>query len=347
VSGGALRRLVVDLQSTAPHMRLPQWASDTLRNETPSGWETIIVQSPTVSAGDGTNRVSKETLDAVASAEAYFGFGVPAELISAAPRLRWAHSASAGVGGSLTPEFRASGALLTNSAGVYAEAMADTVVAGVFYFARGLDYAVHQQRDAKWDQTPFVTATARMREVQELRVLVIGAGGIGSAVARRLRALGCHTVGIRRRPELGIPDGFERVAGPNDVDAELSKADVVVLSAPLTGESRHLLDGRRLALLPDGAIVVNVARGALLEEAALIGALDSGRVRGAVLDVFAKEPLPVDSPFWRHPRVLVTPHVSGVSPRHWERALALFQENWRRWTAGEPLRNVVDLTAGY
>ena len=241
-------------------MRLPQWASDKLRNETPPGWETVIVQSPTVSAGDGTNRVSDETMNAVATAEAYFGFGVPAELISGAPRVRWTHSASAGVGGSLTPEFRASGAVLTNSAGVYAEAMADTVVAGVFYFARGLDYAVHQQRDAKWDQTPFVTPTARMREVQELRILVIGAGGIGSAVGRRLRALGCETVGIRRRPELGVPEGFARVAGPDAIDAELAVADVVVLSAPLTGESRHLLDQRRLSLLPDGAIVVNVAR---------------------------------------------------------------------------------------
>ena len=118
MSSGALRRLVVDLQSTAPHMRLPQWASDKLRNETPSGWETVIVQSPTVSAGDGTNRVSDETMNAVSTADAYFGFGVPAELISGAPHVRWAHSASAGVGGSLTPEFRASGAVLTNSAGV-------------------------------------------------------------------------------------------------------------------------------------------------------------------------------------------------------------------------------------
>lgn len=341
------RRLVVDLQSTAPHMKLPDAAAALLRQETPDGWELVIVQSPTVSAGDGTNVVSDEALAAIATAEAYFGFGVPAPLVRAAPQLRWAHSASAGVGGSLTPELRASNIVLTNSAGVYAEAMADTVLAGVMYFVRGLDYAVQQQREATWNQTPFVTPLARMREVHDLRVLVIGAGGIGSAVAGRFDALGARCVGIRRRPELGLPAGFQRVEGPDEVDAELPAADVVVLSAPLTDQSRMLLDRERFALLHEGAIVVNVARGALLDETILLQELDSGRVRGAVLDVFSKEPLPAENPVWRHPRILVTPHVSGVSPRHWERALVLFLENWRRWRAGEPLRNVVDPDAGY
>lgn len=346
-TSGAPRRLVVDLQSTAPHMRLPEWANAQLRDATPEGWELVLVQSPTVSAGDGTNRVSDETLDAVATAEAYFGFGVPAPLLGVASRLRWAHSASAGVGNSITPELRASNVVLTNSAGVYADAMADTVLAGVLYFVRGLDYAVHQQRDARWDQTPFVTPTARMREVEELRVLVIGAGGIGSAVGKRFMALGCQCTGVRRRPNLGAPPGFLRVVGPDSIDRELGEADVVVLSAPLTAESRHLLDATRVPLLRAGAIVVNVARGALLDEAALLEALDSGGVRGAVLDVFSTEPLPADNRLWSHPRVLVTPHVSGVSPRHWDRALSLFLENWRRWVAGEPLYNVVNLDAGY
>jgi phosphoglycerate dehydrogenase-like enzyme len=328
-------------------MRLPKREAERLLLETPEGWELIVVQSPTVSAGDGTNRVSDETMEAIADAEVYFGFGVPGSLIRGAPRLRWAHSASAGVGSSITPELRESGVVLTNSAGVYAEAMADTVMAGVMYFLRGLDYAVAQQREGTWDQTPFVTHQAKMRETQDARVLVVGAGGIGSAVARRFQALGCRCVGIRRRPELGLPEGFSRIEGPESLDEELPVADVVVLSAPLTAESRHLLDSARLALLPEGAIVVNVARGALLDEEALVGVLDSGRVRGAVLDVFSKEPLPLDSPLWRHPHVLVTPHVSGVSPRHWERALSLFQDNWRRWIAGKPLRNVVDHDAGY
>ena len=327
-------------------MRLPQVVREKLLRNTLSGWETIIVESPTVSAGDGTNTVSDETLRLVTNAEAYFGFGVPAQLIAGAPLLRWAHSASAGVGNSISRELRDSGITLTNSAGIYGEPMADTVLAGVLHFTRALDVAVRQQAASRWDQRPFTALDSSLRELDDLRVLVIGAGGIGSAVARRFTALGAECVGVRRRPELGVPEGFAKVAGPEDIDRLLSTANVVVISAPLTAESRTMMDAERFALMPDGAIVVNVARGGLVDEKALIDSLD--RLRGAVLDVFEKEPLPDSSPLWTHPRVLITPHVSGVSPRrHWPRALDLFEDNWRRWNEGEPLRNVVDLEAGY
>jgi len=338
----------VDLQSSAPHMRLPEWAADRLTARAPAGWDVVHIQEATISAGDGTNRVSDETLSAARDATAYFGFGLPRELSAAAPLLRWAHSASAGVGSSITPELRARDILLTNSAGVYGEAMADTVLAGVLHFVRGLDFAVRQQAASTWDQRPFISTPPDIRELSECRVLVLGAGGIGSAVATRFHRLGCRTVGTRRRPERGVPEGFDRVVGSDQLDVELPDADVVVVAAPLTTENRALLDARRLALLPRGAIVVNVARGALIAEAALLDALNSGCLRGAVLDVFKREPLAADAPFWQHPRVLVTPHVSGVSPaRHWVRALDLFEDNWRRFAAGDPLRNVVDLDAGY
>jgi phosphoglycerate dehydrogenase-like enzyme len=273
---------------------------------------------------------------------------VPASLVQAARALRWAHSASAGVTASITPALVTSGITLTNSAGVYGEAMADTVLAGVLHFVRGLDHAVHQQRTATWDKRPFQSPPFAVREVADLRVLVLGAGGIGTAVARRFAALGAVCTGVRRRVALGVPEGCARVVGPDGLDDALAEADVVVLAAPLTEASRGVMDARRLALLPSGAIVVNVARGALLDDDALLAALDDGTLRGACLDVFQREPLAAEHSFWRHPRVLVTPHVSGVSPaRHWERALGLFEDNWRRWVAGEPLRNVVDLSAGY
>ncbi len=332
--------------STAPHLRLPAWAADQLIAQAPDDWRVTIIASPSVSSGNGTNRPSDETLAAVGDAEAYFGFGVTAPMLEAAPHLRWAHSVAAGV--AVSPALRAHPVVLTNSAGMYAEAMADTTLAGVLHFVRGLDVAVRQQADARWDQSPFIGGAAAVRELDEYRVLVVGAGGIGSAVARRFSALGCVCTGIRRRPERGIPDGFARIAGPEALDAELGLADVVVLAAPQTDLTDTLLDARRVALLPASAIVVNVARGGLLAEEALLEALDVGRIRGAVLDVFRTEPLPPSSPLWQHPRVLVTPHVSGVSPRrHWARALELFEDNWRRWVAGSPLRNVVDLDAGY
>jgi phosphoglycerate dehydrogenase-like enzyme len=284
----------------------------------------------------------------VREAVADFGFGLARDIFLAAPRLRWVHSAAAGVGGLLFPELVASDLLLTNSAGVMAVPIAEHVVGGVLYFLRSFDLAVALQREGRWDKAPFVGEGARMREVGECRALVVGTGGIGAAVAERLSALGASCVGIRRRPELGAPDGFERVAGLDALDDELGDADVLVLAAPLTSETTRLLTGARLDRLPPDAIVVNVARGALLDEEALADRLESGRLRAAVLDVFNEEPLAPSSRLWRLPQVLVTPHVAAVSPaRFWTRELALFLENWRRYDAGEPLRNLVDKTAGY
>ena len=333
--------------SSTPHMRLPTWGAEQLRSAAPAGWEVVIVEATSLSKGEGTNQPSAETLASMHTAEVYFGVGVSPSILEAAPALRWVHSAAAGVTGALTPALRASGVRMTNSAAVYAEGIADTVLAGVLHFVRGLDYAVHQQAESRWDQTPFTNALRPMREINQCRVLVIGAGGIGSAVAVRFSALGCTCVGIRRRPELGVPAGFARVASPSALASEMHAADVVVLAAPMTPSTDTLLNADLLALLPPEAIVVNVARGGLIAEHALLEALDAGRLRGAVLDVFNVEPLPPTSPLWRHPRVLVTPHVSGVTPKRWERALGLFQDNWRRWVADEPLLNVVDFDAGY
>ncbi|NBW67041.1 oxidoreductase [bacterium] len=132
------------------------------------------------------------------------------------------------------------------------------------------------------------------------------------------------------------------------MDAELPHADIVVLAAPLTPKTRRLLTAARLALLPRGAIVCNVSRGALVEEPALIAALRSGHLRGAVLDVFAQEPLERDSPLWALPQVVITPHISGVSTRKfWDRLSALFLENWAEYREGRPMRNVVDRATGY
>lgn len=342
------RRLVVDLMSSAPHQRFPDYARERVIANTPEGWETVVIDAPSISLGNGTNRASSEALDAMREAEVYYAFGIVPEMVEAASGLKWAHSAAAGVTGSITPALRASGVHFTNSAGIFAEPMADTVLGGVLHFARGLDLAVRQQAERVWDQKPFITPPLESRELNELRILVVGAGGIGSAVARRFSALGCDCTGIRRRPERGVPHGFTSVAGPDAIDALLPEHDVVVIAAPLTAETGALLDRHRLALLPEGAIVVNVARGALIDEAAMLETLNAGRLRGAMLDVFMTEPLPAASGFWAHPRVLITPHTSGVSlRRHWTRALDLFEDNWRRYRSGEPLRNVVDLDAGY
>lgn len=287
-------------------------------------------------------------MNAIPDAEVYLGFGIPRPLFLAGKQLHWVHSAAAGVGNALYPEMQASDVTLTNSAGVHAIPIAEYIVAGVLYLFRGFDIAVDQQRRSEWNKQPFVGQDSPLREISGAGVLVVGAGGIGSEAATRLTALGARCAGVRRRPSLGKPAGFDRVVGFADVDAELPDADVVVLAAPLTDETRGFLSAARLDRLARGAIVINIARGALLDEAALIDRLRQKRLRGAVLDVFMEEPLAADSPLWQLRNVLVTPHVSPVSPgRFWKRELDLFLDNWRRFVRGEPLRNVVDKRAGY
>lgn len=342
------RLLVLDLAATSRNWALPEEAEQTIRQAAPRGWQVHTVRAPTSSDGDGAAAPSAEALTAVADAEVYFGFGITRPLFRAARNLRWVHSAAAGVRGALFPEMISSPVVLTNSAGIHAIPIAETVIGGLLYLLRGIDMAVEQQSEGRWDKSRFVATDSVLRELGACRILIVGTGGIGSEVARRAAAFGARCIGVRRRPQLGAPPGFERVIGPDALDAELAQADVVVLAAPLTSKTSGVLDAARIGRLRRGAIVANVARGALLDEEALAEAVASGRIRGAVLDVFRDEPLAADSPLWQLRSVLITPHVSPVSPgRFWPRQLELFLDNWRRYLDGEPLRNVVDKNAGY
>lgn len=342
------RRLVVDLAATSRNWSLPPWGADAIRTAAPSSWDVYFVTAPTVSDGDGGGGVTPEVLNAARDAEVYFGFGLSPQLFQAASGLRWVHSAAAGVASLLFPAMRRSDVRLTNSAGVMGDTIAEHVLGGVIYLLRGFDIAVRLQDRRQWEKEPFVGDASTVRELSECRALIVGTGGIGAAVGRRFSALGARCVGVRRRPELGAPEGFERVVGPGELDAELPGSDIIVLTTPLTSETGSLLTGKRLDCLPPRAIVVNVARGALLDETALIDRLTRGSLRGAVLDVFLEEPLPPDSPLWALRQVLLTPHVAAVSPRRfWERELEVFLDNWARYRRGDPLRNLVDKDAGY
>ena len=297
-----------------------------------------MVDAPADGQGDGGGG-SPEALAAVCGAEAYLGFGVPRDLFVAATtppdgHLRWAHSASAGVGASLYPEMRTSDVILTNSAGVYAPAIAETVMAVLFFFARGLDFAVRAQAERRWDKTPFDDTESPVGELGEATLGIVGFGGIGHEVARRAEAMGMEVLALRRSG--GIP-----------LDELLPRSDYLLLSLPETPETRGMIGAAELAKLPKGAVLVNVGRGSVLDEGALVQALRSGRLRGAGLDVFAREPLPEDSPLWATPGVLVLPHISGASPYFWTRQLDLIRDNLHRYLAGRPLRNVVDKAAGY
>lgn len=344
------RRLVVDLRERRPVWTIPDRAVEEIRAALPPAWEVVVVGAAADGQGDGGGP-SPEALAAVRGAEVYLGYGIPRPLLEAATappegRLRWAHSGAAGVGGSLYPEMRESGVLFTNSAGIHAEPMADTVLAMILHFARGLDFAVRAQAEGRWVKEPFEAADAPVRELAELTAGILGLGGIGRAVARRLAALGVRVLAVRRSGAEG-PPGVELVRGEDPLGRLLERSDVLVVTVPETAETRGMIGRAELERLPPGAVVVNVARGRIVDEEALVEALRAGRLRGAALDVFAREPLPPESPLWDLSNVLVTPHVSGTSHRFWRRETDLIVENIRRYLAGEPLLNLVDKTAGY
>ena len=342
------RRLVVDLAATSKNWALTPAGEARLREGAPDGWEISVVRAPTSSDGDGPPRASDEALATIGEAEAYFGFGFTADLLGAARQLRWVHSAAAGVGNVLKSGIAETDVVLTNAAGIHSIPMAEFIIGGLLHFMRGLDVAIDQQRRGEWSKAFFVADESPLRELGDTRVLIVGTGGIGQATATRLSSLGATCVGVRRRPELGVPAGFDAVVGPDGLDVELGRAHVLVLAAPLTARTSRLLTREQLERLPPGAIVVNVARGGLMDEEAVADLLEQGRLRGAVLDVFNEEPLSPQSRLWKLRSALVVPHVSPVSPgRFWPRSLDLFLDNWHRYATGQPLRNLVDKHAGY
>jgi phosphoglycerate dehydrogenase-like enzyme len=349
----AERRLVLNLREQRPLYSIPDWAVDEIRAALPDGWTMTDVAEPVDGRGDGggDSPGARAARGAVRGAEVYVGFGVPADLFAAATeppdgRLRWAHSASAGVGGSLHAGMRASDVVLTNSAGIYAEPMADTVLAMMLHFARGIDFAVRAQAQSRWDKAPFDAEDMPLRELAESTLGIVGLGGIGRAVARRGVALGMRVVATRRRGTEG-PEGVEVFSGADALHRILPRSDYLVVAVPQTDDTRAMIGADELAALPAGAVVLNVARGGVIDEEALIAALRGGALRGAGLDVFSREPLPGDSPLWTLPNVLVLPHVSGASHRFWRRQTDLIIQNLRRYAAGESLLNTVDKQAGY
>lgn len=339
------RRLVVDLAAVRPVWRIPSAQVAAIAALLP-GWDVIPVDAPANSDGDGGGG-SPAAVAAATGAEIYLGFGVPKGIQDAArATLRWAHTATAGVAPSLAG-LRGTHVTVTNSAGIHAEPMADWVLAALAYFARGFDVAVRAQAGGRWDKDAFTDGSLALPELRDLRVGIFGLGGIGTSVAQRALSLGMRVAGVRRRPEQGGPVGVAWVGGFEALGRLASESDVLVITVPRTEETVNAVGAGVLGRLPAGALVVNVSRGGILGEGALMDALESGHLRGAALDVFATEPLPPGHPLWRHPRVLITPHVSAVTARFWDREMALIRENVRRYLGGEPLVNVVDLEAGY
>jgi phosphoglycerate dehydrogenase-like enzyme len=289
-----------------------------------------------------------ETLAAILSADVAFSSRITAAHLAAAFRLQWIHSPAAGVGAMLFPEMVASPVVMTNSRGNSSRTIAEHVIAVALALLRSLPLAWRRQGERVWAQNEF-NESGYVRRLRDARVLIVGLGSIGTETARLASAFGAKVTGIRRRAGQSTDPDLTpvHIVPPSALMDELPRADIVVLSAPQTAETWHLLGDREFAAMKEDAVLVNVSRGKLVDEAALVRTLEGGRLRGAALDVFAHEPLDPASPLWGRPDVLITPHVSGFHADHWPEATKLFAENLRRFAAGAPLLNQVDKRAGY
>lgn len=287
-----------------------------------------------------------EVVDRIADVDVAFSPFVTPAALARAPRLEWVHSSAAGVGGLLTPEMIASDVIVTNTRGAHAVAMAEHVIMMMLAMRRQLPAAVRAQAERRWAQREIYEG-APVFIVRGRRMGLVGLGAIGSEVARLAAAIGMRVSAVRKRVGAPAPDGLDRVYPPERLDALLAESDVVVLCPPLTRETRGLIGARELRAMKRTALLINVGRGKLIDEAALVEALRGGTIAGAGLDVVAKEPLDPASPLWTLDNVLITPHVSTARHDFWEAVIDLFAENLKRYRAGEPLINVVDKAAGY
>jgi len=264
------------------------------------------------------------------------------ELWKSAPKLKWVQSGGAGVEGYMTPDFIASAVVLTNAQGTYAIPIADHVMAFILHFSRQFNHLLRRQVKHEWADW----GEHEMDDLKDKTLGIVGLGGIGSEVARRAKAFDMRVMATRRRPERPSKD-VDEVRGAEALPWLLGESDYVALCPALIPETRHLIGAEQLRLMKPTAYLMNVGRGGLVDEGALVEALQAGEIAGAGLDVFEEEPLPADSPLWEMPNVMITPHRAGDSRRSHERFMALFCENLRRYVAGEALLNVVDKTAGY
>ncbi len=260
--------------------------------------------------------------------------------VGRAPKLRWIHSVSVGVESMLTPCVRLRGLTVTNGRRVFDQPIAEYVLTMILALCRRLPQLLDLQRERTWQPLEAL-------EVGQTTVGLVGLGGIGCEIARLLRPFGPRIVAVRRRPDAGAIDGVELLGGKEALPELLRQSDFVVLALPLTPESTAMIDDETLPEMKRGSWLINVSRGALVDEQALVRALRTGPMGGAVLDAFREEPLPDSSPFYRLPNCIVTPHTSWSSSVVLDRTFDVFCENLARYRGGEPLEFVVDPEAGY
>ncbi|MDE3076139.1 MAG: D-2-hydroxyacid dehydrogenase [Chloroflexota bacterium] len=281
-------------------------------------------------------------------AEVFFGMRVAPDLPQRAPKLRWLASTLAGVDALAGTGLLEQPFAVTTMKGIHRVSMGEHIMSVMLMWVRGMPRFLQAQREGRWLPP---AERPRLGELWGSTLGVVGLGNIGDEVARRAKAFDMRVLATRRHvgpKDAGSKPAYvDRLLPASELDSLLSDSDFVLLALPLTGETRGILGERELGLMKPSGVLINISRGAVLDEPALIEALRTGRIGGAALDVFATEPLAAGSPLWDLPNVILTPHISGQSVRYWDRIVELFCENLRRYLAGEELINRYDPNRGY
>lgn len=278
-----------------------------------------------------------------ARADVFFDFDwfEPATMAERCPKLKWIQGTSAGIGGVMQRTgLDRTTIVVTTAAGIHAVPLAEFALVGVLYFVKGMPMLNARKGEHHWER--YTT-----RQMRGMSALVVGLGGIGREVARVFAEMGVHVIGLGRTGRSYNVSGVERVIERAELDAVLESTEILILTAPLTKETEGMITAHELGLMPKGAILVNIARGALIDEDAMIRALKSGALGGACLDVFSEEPLEATNPLWDLDNVIVSPHSASTVRTENENLVDLFLENLGRWRRGEPMRNLYDASAGY
>ena len=313
---------------------VPAWFEERLREDFP-GLQVLV--------RDNYDSVHEDLQDA----EVLFTISLRADQFAAAHSVRWIHAPTAAVHQFLFPELIGSDVVLTNSREVHGPVVAEHVIALMFALARKIPQSVVMQQNKVWGQGEIWREVWHPGEIAGATLGLIGVGSIGGRVAKMASALGMRVIAVREHVEKGSPEGVEAVYAPSAIDEMLKQSDYVVLAAPLVAQTQGLVNAARLAAMKPTAFLINVGRGAQVDEVALADALRNQRIAGAALDVFEKEPLPPDSPLWDLENLLITPHTGGLTEKLWHRHYELFSQNLRRYLAGQPLQFVVDKRRGY
>jgi phosphoglycerate dehydrogenase-like enzyme len=283
--------------------------------------------------------------DALAEARVLFNWsGTRAEIVNVlarAPKLEWVHARYAGLDGIMSPELQASHVPLTNGRGTFSQSLGEFVIAGALYWAKDFPRMLRAKAEHRWEVFDIL-------ELSTQTMGIVGHGDIGRAIARRAKAFGMNVLALRRdtTPRAGDED-VDKVYPNSELHAMLPECDYVVVAAPLTPTTKHMMSTSEFNCMKESAIIMNVGRGPVIDEAAMTEALRTKRIRGAALDVFEVEPLPADSALWDLDNVFISAHTSDHTKDWLNDAAMFFVEQFARWKNNEPLKNIADKTAGY